>query len=75
MPSIGGTELLIILAVIALLFGASRLPKLARAVGQSSKEFRKGLAEGAVDEDEAEPKKKAKEKGGEKAEAEAASND
>lgn len=59
MPSVGFPELLIILIVIALLFGASRLPKLARSVGQSAKEFRKGL-EGAEDEDEDEDDPKAK---------------
>ncbi|MDQ4132886.1 MAG: twin-arginine translocase TatA/TatE family subunit [Actinomycetota bacterium] len=38
----GVTELLILLAIIVLLFGASRIPKLARSLGQASKEFKKG---------------------------------
>ncbi len=42
-----GFELLIILLVIMLLFGASRLPKLARSMGQAGKEFKAGLKEGA----------------------------
>lgn len=45
-----GWELLVVLAVAALLFGSSRIPKLARSMGQASKEFRKGLEEGADDD-------------------------
>jgi sec-independent protein translocase protein TatA len=51
-----GWEFLLVLAIIALLFGSSRLPKLARSMGQASKEFRKGLDQGADDEDEKEAK-------------------
>lgn len=61
MPSLGFPELMIILVVIALLFGASRLPKLARSIGQSAKEFRKGL-EGAENEDDEDLPKSKKEK-------------
>jgi sec-independent protein translocase protein TatA len=43
--NIGWTEILIILLVILLLFGAKRLPELARALGQSLKEFKKGKDE------------------------------
>lgn len=39
----GGPELLIILAILLLLVGATRLPRLARSLGQSRKEFEKGL--------------------------------
>jgi sec-independent protein translocase protein TatA len=46
----GGPELLIILAVLVLMFGATKLPKLARSMGQSAKEFKQGLKEGAEDE-------------------------
>ena len=38
----GGFELLIILVIILLFFGASRVPQLGRSVGESIKEFRKG---------------------------------
>ena len=50
-----GPDLLIVLAVFALLFGSSQLPKLARSLGRASKEFRDGLAEG--DRDEEDPKR------------------
>lgn len=46
-----GPELLIIAVIVMLLFGASRLPKLARSMGQAQKEFKQGLSEGAKDED------------------------
>ena len=46
---IGPWELLIVLAVILLLFGSTRLPKLARSIGQASKEFKAGVNEGAKD--------------------------
>ncbi|MEO6182186.1 MAG: twin-arginine translocase TatA/TatE family subunit [Verrucomicrobiota bacterium] len=39
---LGGMELVLILAVIVLLFGAKKLPGLARGIGQSIKEFKKG---------------------------------
>ncbi len=43
----GGGELIIILLVVMMLFGASRLPKLARSMGQAGKEFKEGIREGA----------------------------
>lgn len=46
MPTIGPPELLIVLAILLLLFGATRLPRLARSIGQSAREFRSGLKEG-----------------------------
>ena len=47
MGGLGAPELLIILVIFMLIFGAAKLPKLARSLGESSKEFKKGLAEGA----------------------------
>jgi sec-independent protein translocase protein TatA len=41
--NLGATELLIILAVVLLLFGSTRLPKLAKSLAQASKEFKKGV--------------------------------
>jgi len=49
--NIGGPEILIILVVVLLLFGAKKLPDLARSIGASAKEFKKGVEDGA-DEDE-----------------------
>ncbi|MGL4610218.1 MAG: Sec-independent protein translocase subunit TatA/TatB [Trueperaceae bacterium] len=36
-------EILLILVVILLLFGAKRLPEMAKGIGQSVREFRKGI--------------------------------
>ena len=41
-----------ILAVIFLLFGGSKLPQLAKALGQSKKAFKEGISEGEEDEQE-----------------------
>jgi sec-independent protein translocase protein TatA len=45
-----GYDLLIVLALVALLFGASQLPKLARALGSASHEFKRGTEEGIAAE-------------------------
>jgi sec-independent protein translocase protein TatA len=42
---LGGQELLIIALVIFLLFGATKLPQLAKALGQSKRAFREGMDE------------------------------
>ncbi|HED11960.1 MAG TPA: twin-arginine translocase TatA/TatE family subunit [Caldithrix abyssi] len=41
----GTTEILIIFFIIILLFGAKRLPDLARSLGSSIKQFKKGVSE------------------------------
>jgi len=46
---LGGTELVLILAIVLLLFGGSKLPSLARGMGQAVKEFKKAQRE---DDDE-----------------------
>ena len=51
-----GWDMVIVLAIVALLFGGAKLPKLARSLGESSKEFKKGLSEGAGATTEDEPK-------------------
>ena len=48
--NLGPTELIIILVIVLLLFGSTKLPKLARSLGQASKEFKQGVNEGANDE-------------------------
>ena len=50
-----GPDLLIVLLVVFVLFGGSQLPKLARGLGSAQREFKKGLEEGAVDEDTSKP--------------------
>jgi sec-independent protein translocase protein TatA len=55
--SIGLPEILIILFVVLLLFGAKRLPEMARSLGRSSKEFKKGMQEATEDETEDKDKK------------------
>ena len=42
--NLGPTELIIILAIFMLLFGAAKLPKLARSLGESAKEFKNATA-------------------------------
>ena len=39
-------QLLIVLLIIALVFGAKKIPEIARALGRSSGEFQQGLREG-----------------------------
>ena len=48
--SLGPGELIPILLILLLLFGATRLPKLARSMGQAGKEFKEGLKEGYKEE-------------------------
>ncbi len=50
MGSIGAPELLVVLFILLLVFGASRLPKLARSMGQAGREFKQGLKEGAEEQ-------------------------
>lgn len=45
MFGLGYQELLIIMVIVLILFGANRLPDLARSLGSSIKEFKKGAAE------------------------------
>ena len=43
---IGAPELLVVFLILLLVFGATRLPKLARSMGQAGKEFKEGMKEG-----------------------------
>jgi sec-independent protein translocase protein TatA len=49
---LGTTEIILIVAVLFLLFGASRLPQLAKSLGQSRKAFKEGMREAELDFDE-----------------------
>jgi sec-independent protein translocase protein TatA len=46
-----GPEWFVVLGVIVLLFGAKKLPELARSLGRSSSEFKKGIKDGSTDTD------------------------
>ena len=52
MPSLGTSEILIIALVVVLLFGATKLPKMARSLGQSARVF-KAEARGMKEDDAA----------------------
>jgi len=51
MGSLGAPELLIVLVVILVLFGGSKLPKLARSLGQAQNEFKQGVKESSSEDD------------------------
>jgi len=53
----GPLEIILILVVILLLFGAKKLPELSRSLGRSLSEFKKGRAEGEKESREAEKQK------------------
>ena len=56
---LGPQELILVVIVVFLLFGATRLPQLAKSLGQSKRAFKEGLAEA---EEEEKKEKEAKEK-------------
>ncbi len=54
---VGWPEIIIILVVLLVLFGAKRLPDLARSLGSSVKELQKGMEEGLAEDEESEETK------------------
>ena len=44
MFGLGAQELMVILVIVLVLFGGSKLPDLAKSLGKSMKEFKKGIA-------------------------------
>jgi sec-independent protein translocase protein TatA len=62
LPQVGGVELIILLCIILLVFGASRIPSLARSLGGGVREFRKA-ASGQYDEEVEQKEKRLPEKG------------
>ncbi len=59
---IGTTELITILAIGVLLFGASAIPKLAKSIGQAKTEFEKGIKSNYSSEEKKLKSSKKKEK-------------
>jgi sec-independent protein translocase protein TatA len=45
-PSIGVPELIIILLIVLLLFGTTKLPALGRGMGEAIRNFKQGMREG-----------------------------
>lgn len=43
MPSLGVPELLVILVIVIIIFGSSKLPQLGKGIGEGIRNFRKGL--------------------------------
>jgi sec-independent protein translocase protein TatA len=56
-PNLRPQELLIILIIVLVLFGGSKLPQLARNLGQAQREFRAGIDDGAKSEKDAKSEK------------------
>jgi len=52
MPNLGGPELIIILAVFVLLFGAKKLPELGSSFGKSIKNFKRGIEDANAEADD-----------------------
>ena len=51
LPQVGPTELIIILTIVLLLFGAKKIPELAKGLGTGIREFKKGTS-GEAEKDE-----------------------
>jgi sec-independent protein translocase protein TatA len=57
LPQVGPTELIIILTIVLLLFGAKKIPELAKGLGTGIREFKKGTS-GADEKDEVDERKR-----------------
>ncbi len=51
MFGLGTQELLVILVIVLVMFGGSKLPEIARSLGKSMNEFKKGINEGASEKE------------------------
>ncbi|MEO0185719.1 MAG: twin-arginine translocase TatA/TatE family subunit [candidate division WOR-3 bacterium] len=58
--NLGWQEILLILLIVLLLFGARKIPDLARSLGKGVKEFKKGLHDIETSEDEEKDKREEK---------------
>lgn len=72
MPNLGPMELIAIIAVALLVFGAGRIADLGKGLGQGIKNFKQGLREAGDDEEAAAAKKDVKAKAKDKEAAEEA---
>jgi sec-independent protein translocase protein TatA len=71
-PTVGGPELIILLLIVLLLFGAKRIPELARGLGSGIREFRQGLRSEGDEEKKDEELTVGKDKDGARVQEEAA---
>ena len=62
MFGLGYQELLVILVIVLILFGANRLPELAKSLGSSVKEFKKGINEAKAEDTSASARKEEEKK-------------
>ncbi len=58
LPNLGGGELIILLVIILVLFGAKRIPELARSLGTGMREFKRGTSGEANEKDEVQGRQK-----------------
>ena len=58
MFGLGTQELLVILVIVLVMFGGSKLPEIARSLGKSMNEFKKGINEGASEAEKEKEKEK-----------------
>jgi sec-independent protein translocase protein TatA len=54
--SIGPTELILILLIVIIIFGAKKLPDLGKSIGEGIKNFKKSINEGKTDDKNTAPK-------------------
>lgn len=55
----GMQEMVILLVIVLILFGANRLPQLAKGMGESIKNFKQGMAEAEADDEKKDKAKSA----------------
>jgi sec-independent protein translocase protein TatA len=53
MPNLGPTELIIILLIVVLLFGARKIPEIAKGLGKGIRDFKSAVKDGEDDETKA----------------------
>lgn len=52
MPNLGGGELIGLIVILVMIFGAKKLPELGSSIGKSIKNFKKGMEEAHADDEE-----------------------